>query len=202
MNSTKSIANFLVLGAAALLFAACANQMEPAKHALDDINSAVNAASADAQKYIPDQLTSVQKELADLKASYDKKDYAAVLTHAPAVLADAKNLAADATAKKDEAAKAKALEAEWSGFAATLPQLISVVKNRIDALSRTRRVPKGIDLAVARSGLADATAEWENAQSAYASGKAEDAVAAAKDVKSKTEAAASSLKLELPGTDK
>jgi hypothetical protein len=114
-----------------------------------------------------------------------------VLARAQAVLADAKHLATAAAAKKDEIAKAqtKALNTEWSGFAASLPEMITAVKKRVDALSKPKRMPKGIDLAPARSGLGDATTEWEKAQAAFASGKVEDAVAAAKDVKSKSEAA-------------
>ncbi len=58
--------------AAALLLVACANQMEPAKQSIANIESAI-AAAADAPKYIPDQLAAVQAKLADLKAAYDRQ---------------------------------------------------------------------------------------------------------------------------------
>lgn len=85
MKPTRNIAKYLALYSAAfLIIAACANQMEPAKNALDNINATLAAASADAQKYVPDQLSSAQSKVAALTASFDKKDYAAVLVLPPA----------------------------------------------------------------------------------------------------------------------
>jgi len=86
----RYIANGLALCSAAILIGACTNQMEPAKNDLDAINSALTAATPDAQKYVPDQLASAQSDAAKLSASYDKKDYAAVVAGAPGVLAEVK----------------------------------------------------------------------------------------------------------------
>ncbi len=196
MKSTRNIASYLVFACAALLFAACANQMEPARKALADINVALDSVSADAKKYIPDQLTAVQSKVAELTASFDKKDYAAVLAGAPPVLAEVQGLGTAAAAKKDEIAKA--LSNEWTGLAASLPQAVDAVKTRIDTLSKARHVPKDIDLTAAKSGLADATAQWETAQSAFKSGNVADAVTAVKNARTKVESAATALKLTLP----
>ena len=197
MKSIQIIAKCLTLFSAAILLAACANQMEPAKNALDNINSTLGSAvSADAQKYIPDQLTHAQSKVAELSASFDKKDYAAVVAGAPAVLAEVNGLAGAAAAKKDEILKA--LGTEWRSLAASIPQSVSAVQTRIDALSKSRHVPKDIDLSAAKSGLADAASTWDKAQSAFKSGNAADAVTAAKDARSKLESAAAALKLNLP----
>jgi hypothetical protein len=198
MKSTQGIARYpvsrcLVFGMAALLFAACSSQMQPARQAINDINSAVAATSEDAAKYIPEQLSDVQHKQADLNAAYDKKDYAAVLAQAPAVLTEAKGLPAAAAAKKDEIAKA--LASEWTQLSASVPQLVTSVKTRIDALSKSRRVPKDVNLSAAKSGLQDATVSWEQAQAASKLGNVAAAVAAAKDAKTKAEAAASALKM-------
>ncbi|MGB6306893.1 MAG: hypothetical protein WBF89_03785 [Steroidobacteraceae bacterium] len=170
--------------------------MEPAKNALDNINNTLAAASTDAQKYIPDQLASAQSKVAALSASFDKKDYAAVVAGAPAVLAEVNGLAGAAAAKKDEILKA--LGNEWRSLDASIPQSVTAVQTRIDELSKSKHVPKGIDLAAAKSGLADATSAWEQAQTAFKSGNAADAVPLAKDAKSKVESAATALKLNLP----
>jgi len=200
MIPANCFARFLMTGIAALLCTACLNQMEPAKQALDEISHVLNTASADEMKYAPHEMAAVQKELADLTISYDRKNYGDVLAHAPSVLADAKNLVADTAAKKDDIAKA--LHKEWNGFATSLPQGITAVEARADALSKTKRAPKGIDLAAAQSNLADATDGWARAQAAYAGGKLDEAVAIAEDAQSKAGAAAIALKLELPGGGK
>jgi hypothetical protein len=195
---TRNILKYLALHSVAILVVACANPMEPAKNALDNINANLAAASPDAQKYIPDQLTSVQTKVAGLTASFENKDYAAVVAGAPAVLAEVNGLPGAAAAKKDEVLKA--LGNEWRSLAASVPQSVTAVQTRIDALSKAKHVPKDIDLTAAKSGLTDATSTWEKAQSAFKSGNASDAVTVAKDAKTKLDSAAAALKLNLPQT--
>ena len=195
MKSNQKTTGFLTLCFVAVLFVACANQMEPAKNALDNINTTLNSVSADAQKYVPDQYAQAQAKVAGLTASFDKKDYAAVIAGAPAVLAEVRGLSDAAAAKKDEIAKA--LGNEWRSLAASVPQTLSAVQNRVDALSKTKRVPKDGDLPAAKSGLADATSAWDKAQEAFKAGNPADAVTAGKDAQGKIASAAAALKLNL-----
>jgi hypothetical protein len=195
MKSNQRTTGFLTLCSVAILFVACANQMEPAKNALDNINATLNSVSADAQKYVPDQFAEAQGKVAGLAASYERKDYSAVVAGAPAVLAEVNGLAGAAAAKKDEIVKA--LGNEWRSLAASVPQGLSAVQTRIDALSKTKHVPKDLDLVAAKSGLADATSAWEKAQEAFKSGNPADAVTAAKDAQGKLASAATALKLNL-----
>jgi hypothetical protein len=174
--------------------------MQPAKQAIDAISNVLATATADGTRYVPDELANVQKRLADLQTAYDSKNYAAVLASAPSVLAYANGLAADAATKKGEIAKAQ--DKEWSGFAVYLPQWITEVKNRVDELSKARRVPKDIDLPSAKAALADATDGWGRAQAAMEAGEINTAIATAKDVMTKTKVAAGALKLRLPEADK
>jgi hypothetical protein len=115
---------------------------------------------------------------------------------APAVLAQVNGLAGAAAEKKDEAVKA--LGNEWRSLAASVPSALTAVQTRVDALSKTKRVPKDVDLNAAKSGLADATSAWDKAQDAFKAGNPADAVTAAKDAQSKVAAAAAALKLNLP----
>ena len=195
MKSNRRITGFLTLCSIAILFVACANQMEPAKNALDNINTTLNSVSADAQKYVPDQFADAQTKVAALNASFEKKDYAAVVAGAPAVLAEVNGLTGAAAAKKDE--MVKALGNEWRSLAASVPQSLGAVQTRIDALSKTKHVPKDIDLGAAKSGLADATSAWDKAQEAFKAGNPADAVTAAKDAQGKVASAAAALKLNL-----
>jgi hypothetical protein len=196
MNPNHRITGFLTLCSVAILFVACVNQMEPAKNALDNINTTLNSVSADAQKYVPDQFAQAQSKLAELTASFGEKNYAAVVAGAPAVLAQVNGLAGAVAAKKDEIVKA--LGNDWRSLSASVPQSLSAVQTRIDSLSKTKRVPKDIDLGAAKSGLADATSAWDKAQEAFKSGNPADAVTAGKDAQGKLASAAAALKLNSP----
>lgn len=193
MKSARHIASYLAFGVAAMLFAACSNQMQPAQQALDEVSTVVEAIPADSTQYVPEQVASLKKKLADLNASFNSKDYAGVLANAPAVLTETKAVTADAAAKKEAAMNA--LAADWTQLSASVPALIANVKARVDELSKTHRVPKGIDLPSAQSALADASAMWQMAQSAFDSKHIFDAVSTAKDANSRAQAAASALKM-------
>lgn len=196
MKPTSPIFKCTLLMVAMLLFAACANQMEPARQALQGADSAVSAAAADAGKYMPEHLSTLQRKLSDLKSSFDRKDYAAVLASAPAVVDEAKSLAQAAASQKAEVAKA--LGTQWTDLNSSMPKLIETVRTRVDALAKKKHVPKSVDLAAAKSALADATISWEKAQSTFTAGKVEEAVSNAKDSKAKAEAAAAAVNLKLP----
>ena len=100
-----------------------------------------------------------------------------------------------AAAKKYE--MVKTLGNEWRSLAASVPQSLSAVQARIDALSKTKHVPKDVDLGAAKSGLADATSAWDKAQETFKAGNPTDAVTAAKDAQGKVATAAAGLKLNL-----
>lgn len=195
MSLKNRFSQFAALAFVGLVLAACANQKEPAAAAISGIESAINAASADASKYVPDQLADVQSKFSALKDSFNKQDYKAVVAGAPAVLTAAQGLASAAAAKKEEIVKA--LTGDWNTLAASLPDLVSAVKSRVDILSKSKKVPAGIDLPAAKSGLEEATTLWQKAQGAFSSGNIEEAVNTAKEVKAKAEAAAAALKLNL-----
>ena len=184
--------------AAAIMLAACAGQKEPAQKLIGDIESTVIAASSEAAKYVPDQLADVQSKLAGLKTSFDKQDYVAVVTGAPPVLSAAQGLATAAAAKKDEVLKG--LNDSWAGLAVTVPDEVTAVQSRIELLSKksSKKMAAGIDLDAAKAAESDAMSLWSKAQAAFAAGNLDEAVNTAKDVKAKIEAAAASLKLNLP----
>jgi hypothetical protein len=197
MQRSNRIGLLSVLSLMAIILAACAGQKEPAEKLIGEIQATVTAASTEAGKYIPEQLTSVQTQLSALKASFDKQDYAAVLSGAPAVLAAAQSLATAAAEKKDDALKA--LDDKWTALAGSVPADLTAIQNRIDFLAKkaNKKAAAGMDLDAAKSALSDAMSLWSKAQAAFASGNLEEAVKTAQDVKSKVEPLASNLKLDL-----
>jgi hypothetical protein len=198
MQLIQRAGRYAVISIAAILLAACASQKEPAQKLISDIESTVAAASTEAAKYVPDQLADVETKLGALKASFDKQDYAAVVTGAPAVLSSAQSLATAAAAKKDEVLKA--LNDQWTGLAGSLPGDIAAIQSRIDLLSKksSKKLAAGVDLDAAKAGLSDASSLWSKAQAAFASGNLDEAVSTAKDVEAKVQALATSVKADLP----
>jgi hypothetical protein len=196
MAATPTFRKYAWMVIAGLILTACANQKEPAQKMIGDIEATVNAATADASKYVPDQLTDVQQKLAELKASFDKKDYKAVVSGAPPVMSAAQGLAGAAAAKKDQLIKG--LNLEWTALAAVLPGNVNVIQSRIDFLSKkeNKKLASGVDLDAARSGLGDATTLWSTAQAAFSNGRLDEAVTTANSVKTKLQGLAASMKLD------
>ena len=198
MKPKTVFAGFLSLVMAAALIAGCANQMEPAKKAIADVEAAVAAAGPDAAQYIPDQLQAVTTQIADLKMKFDQKDYKSVLAAAPALLTQAQGLTAAAASAK-QAAEAAALEAfnsEWGTLAADIPAQLAAVTSRVGILSKSKKLPAGLDAAsfeAARSGTDEAKSLWDQATAAQAAGNIEQAVMTARQVKEKLDAAMTGL---------
>jgi hypothetical protein len=197
MQSLARVGRFVFLSVLAITVVACAGQKAPAQKLLADIEATVTAASTEAAKYVPDQLMDVQAKYAELKASFDKQDYAAVISGAPPVFAAAQTLATAAAAKKDQVLKA--LNDQWMVLAGTVPEYATAVQNRIDVLRKksSRKMAAGLDLDAAKLSLDQATSLWSKAQAAFAGGNMDEAVRTAQDVKARVETVAATLKLEL-----
>jgi hypothetical protein len=198
MLQLEEFKKYALISFAAILLAACASQREPAQKMINDIDAAITAAAADAAKYVPDQLNDVQTKFDDLKTAWTAKDYKGVLARGPAILTEAQGLASAAAAKKAEVTKD--LSDQWSALSGALPGYVTAIQARLDMLSqkKNKKMAAGIDLQAAKSGLSDATSLWSKAQGAFGNGNLDEAVSTAKDVKSKLQALASSLKLDLP----
>ena len=188
---------FLLIGCAALALWACSGQKQPAEKLLLDTDATIIAASAEAARYVPQQLADVQRQYVDLKTAFDKQDYAGVMATGPAVLGAAQTLATAAAAKKDEVLKA--LNDDWTGLAAVVPNDVLALQARIEQLSQksNKKLAAGIDVDGARQGLGDAMSLWSKATAAFAAGNLDEAVSTAKAVKAKLDPIAAALKITL-----
>jgi hypothetical protein len=197
MQTPKSTTRYAALALAILAAAACSAQMQPAQSALETSANAVNAAlTPDADKYAPKEVTALQSKLAELKSTFDAKNYPAVITGASDVTAAAHELTQIVSA--DKASEAKRLASEWSEFGESMPKLLGSVRAKIDELNREKHVPKNVNLSSARADLNEADNLWDKAKSAHDRGEAADALASSKQAKSKAEAAAADINLQQP----
>jgi len=185
----KKLSHWLLAALAATLVMSCANQKAPAEQAVAVAEAALAAVRDSAQKYAPDQLQAVEDQLKGLKDSLAKGDYKAVLTGAPTVNSAINSLKDAAEAKKADAdaAAARAKDA-WGPVSADVPMMIEAVAKRVDSLSKSHRLPKGVTkegLAAAKSGLDSLKLQWTEATSAATSGDYTTAMAKAEGVKTK-----------------
>jgi hypothetical protein len=182
---------------AVLMLVGCTSQKEPAQIALGNIEAIMIASSGDAAKYAPDQLMDVQSKLGRLQASFDAKDYAAVVAGAPEAMTAAHGLISAAAAGK--ATADKALNEQWTVLAATIPDYMAAVRRRIDLLNKksSGRLAAGIDLGAASARLDGAVSLWSKAQAAFATGNMPEAVSAAQRLKMDLETQAGPLMLNL-----
>jgi len=181
-----------------LLIAACANQMQPAKQALEVAQSAVEAASANAGKYMPEHLQTLQARLASLKASFDQKDYATVLSTAAPLTSDANTLAQEAASKKADTEKQ--LAAQWAQLNSAVPGMLDAVKSRVQELEKSKRTAKSAHVTEAKAAFTEASSLWDQATAAHNSGDMTAAVTAAQNAQAKGQSAAEILKLKLPAS--
>ena len=185
----KKLSHWLLAALAATLVMSCANQKAPAEQAVAVAEAALAAVRDSAQKYAPDQLQAVEDQLKGLKDSLAKGDYKAVLTGAPTVNSAINSLKDAAEAKKADAdaASARAKDA-WGPVSADVPMMIEAIAKRVDSLSKSHRLPKGVTkqgLAAAKSGLDSLKSQWTEATSAATSGDYTTAMAKAEGVKTK-----------------
>jgi hypothetical protein len=170
----KKLSLWLLAAFVAALVMSCANQKAPAEQAIAGAETSLAAVRDAAQKYAPDQLQAVEDQLKGLKDSLAKGDYRGVLTGAPTVNSAITSLKEAAETKKAEAeaALARAKDA-WGPASADVPKMVEALAKRVETLSKSHRLPKGVTkegLASAKSGLDALKSQWGEATSAAASG--------------------------------
>jgi predicted S18 family serine protease len=157
--ATKTSWILCALFGIALFVVGCGNaQKEATEAAINAAQAAINAAQGEAAKYVPDQLEAAQTALQTAKDAFAKGDYQAALTAAQDAASKAKDLAAAATAKKDEWTK------DWAELSTSMPKSLDEVKNKLTAYSHGAHMPPGMD----KTKLADAKTQYEQLKQSWA----------------------------------
>jgi len=175
--------------------AACNTAKAPAEAAIKAADEALAGVKADASQYVPDQLKGVEDALAAAKDNFQKGEYQKALDGAKDLAGQAKDLAAAVTAKKDELGKS------WQDMSGGLPGMVEAIQKRVDILSKSRRLPAGLDkdkFEAAKTSLAAITQTWTEASNAFQGGNLVDAVGKAKVVKDKAVEIMSLLGMQVP----
>ncbi len=174
---------------------ACSTAKAPAEAAIKAADEALAGVKADASIYIPDQLKSVEDALATAKENFQKGEYQQALAGAKDLAGKAKDLASAVTAKKDELSK------EWQDLSGGLPGMVGAIQSRVDMLSKSRRLPAGLDkdkFEAAKASLATVSQTLSEATDSFKGGNLMDAVSKAKTVKEKATEIMNSLGMKVP----
>jgi hypothetical protein len=184
---TKS--KWLVASFATVLVFGCASQKQPAEQAVANIDATLGAVHDAAAKYAPDGLQSIEAQIATLKGDLSRGEYKAVLAAAPAVSTALAHLRQTAIAKQEEAdTKLARTKQQWRTMSADVPKIVAAIQSRVDELSKSRRLPKGVSKASfesAKAGLASLNSTWTEATSAEANEDYAGAVAKGQATKDK-----------------
>src|SRR4029077_395891 len=135
MAKMKKQFGWLLAAMMAVLLVGCANQKGPAQQAIASADAALASVRDMAQKYVPDQLQTLQEQLQSAKDAFAKGDYKMVMAAAPALAAAVSSLkdGAEAKAAEAQAAAAKAKDA-WSSVSADVPKMVDAIQSRVDIL--------------------------------------------------------------------
>jgi hypothetical protein len=158
--------------------AACTDANKaPAEAAMAAAGTAMESLKGDAARYAPDAVKRLESSYSTAKDSMANKDYQGVLVFAKDIPAKAKDALATAAAAKAELAKA------WSEAGDGVARMLETAKVRLDSLSRSKKLPAGVDRAAldkAQADLASIEAGWAAATEQYKAGDWSGAIARAK----------------------
>jgi len=192
MNKQKWIILVVALGS---MLMSCGAGKGAATAAIKAAETAWAAAKDNVTKILPDDAKSIDEAIAAAKASLEQGDAKAALAAAKDLPAKIEQLSAGLAAKEAE------LRGAWDSLNAGLPGVVSAVQKRVDILSKSKKLPAGIEQAAfdgAKSSLAEAKQMWAEAQSAQQNGNLGEAMAKASGVKDLLGKVLTALKMPVP----
>jgi len=160
--------------AAVLLISGCAKHQMEAKKDVDKIEDSLKDIRADAERYAPDGLKSVESQLARFKSDIDAKNFDDVVAGTPQLEKAVDSLkAAIATGKKHAAQAAAVAKTEWESLNATVPGMVQKIDARVAELDK-RKMFRGIkkeDFENAKSTFSTMKTTWAEAEEEAKAGK-------------------------------
>lgn len=177
MGTVRNTTGMVVLLA---LVQACTDPAKaPAEAAMAAAGPAMDSLKGDAVRYAPDAVKRLESSYQTVKDAMANKDYKEALLFARDIPAKASDLLASVDRTKAALAQA------WTEAGEGMTRTLDAARKRLDALSREKRLPAGIDRATfsrADAELASIAAGWAAATDQYGSGDRSGAVAKAKEL--------------------
>jgi len=178
----------LPLCAAALLVTGgCAKNQMAAKKSVDQIEDSLKDVRADAERYAPDGLKSIDSQIKRFKADIDAKNYDDVVAGTPQLEKAVDSLKDAVAMGKKHAAEALAVaKTEWSSLSEEVPKMVETIDARVAELDK-RKMFRGIkkeDFETAKANLASMKSLWNEASNEHKEGKPVAAATKAKSAKS------------------
>jgi hypothetical protein len=167
---------------ALLLAAACSGAKGVAQAAITAADQAVAALPPDAAKVEPEQLRQITQAVAGAKDQLAKGDYEAALASVKNVPAQAQALTVSIPASK------VAFSARMDTLAVAMPRNLAAIKTKLDALGKSKKLPKGVDaqqVQAAKDTYAAATAAWDGVVASFKAGNMASAMITAMDLKAR-----------------
>jgi hypothetical protein len=178
----------LALCASALLITGgCAKNQMAAKKSVDKIEESLKDVRADAERYAPEGLKSIDSQVARFKADIDAKNYDDVVAGTPS-LEKAVDSLKDAVAlgKKHAAQALEVAKTEWTALSEEVPKMVETIDKRVAELDK-KKMFRGIkkeDFESAKATFASMKSTWAEASTDHSAGKPVAATTKAKSAKS------------------
>jgi len=182
MKSKKHLVPVLFIVISLFLVACVPANKEPASEAIKAAEGAFNAVKGEAVTCIPDQAKGVEDAIKAAKENFDKGNFDVALETAKAVPEKVKVLTAAIATKKAELTK------NWEEISGETSGMLGAIKDKLETLSASKRLPKTMNKAKLEAAKADygaAAKMLDEAKSTYSGGNMADAIAKAKTAKEK-----------------
>ena len=165
---------------------ACNNaKKNTADMAIKGAQTAYAEIADEANEYVPDQSREVRNTIQSAKNTYDNGDYAAAFEASRTLPVKVKDLRTATEAKRNE------LTASWKDLSDTVPELVSEVQEKIDALAKRHRLSKAVS-----ASLESAKQNWLDASEAFTSGQIPAALSKGSAAKSQLTELEAKLKIK------
>lgn len=176
---------FLPLLAATVFFTGCSSDKDPATRIVDQAEAALEDLRPTGTQFAPDEFSTVEATVADLKAKHASEDYRAVVNAVPRFNEEMRAVKELVISNQTMAVAA---QREWELMVVEVPKTVEAVQARVDSLTRNRsRDITRETLATAKTELESMKTTWAKATAAATAGDTREATDKGRAVQSKVE---------------